>query len=110
MVRRAVPIDSVRNPAGATPFVLDRAERHGEWEHRAFIDAINAHRWATVLGMRTFIRYDDVALLLKDNRRLREPGLDWLAALGITDGPLVDWYGLIMFAMKERCTGGSVLS
>lgn len=91
-------MDSASSPAGSTPFVLDRAERHGEWEHRAFVDAINEYRWATVLGMRTFIRYDDVALLLKDNRRLREPGLDWLAASGITDGPLVDWWRLIMFA------------
>jgi cytochrome P450 len=85
------------SPDSSAPFVLDRAERHGEWQHRAFVDAINEHRWATVLGLRTFIRYDDVALLLKDNRRLREPGLDWLAASGITDGPLFDWWRLIMF-------------
>ena len=90
-------IDPVSSPDGSAPFVLDRVERHGEWQHRAFVDAINAHRWATVLGMCTFIRYDDVALLLKDNRRLRQPGLDWLAASGITDGPLLDWWRLIMF-------------
>src|SRR5262245_11843276 len=93
-----MPIDPVYSSDSSAPYILDRAERHGEWEHRAFLEAISAHRWATVLGMRTFIHYDDVALLLKDNRRLREPGLDWLAASGITDGPLVDWYRLIMFA------------
>src|SRR5262245_10874952 len=92
-----MPIDPVYSSDSSAPYVLDRAERHGEWEHRAFLDAISAHRWATVLGMRTFIRYDDVALLLKDNRRLRQPGLDWLAASGITDGPLLDWWRLIMF-------------
>ena len=81
----------------SAPFVLDRAERHGEWEHRAFVDAINAHRWATLLGTRTFIRYDDVALLLKDSKRLRQPRLEFLAASGITDGPLVDWWRLTMF-------------
>src|SRR5262249_46120856 len=87
---------SASDPSSA-PFVLDRAERHGEWEHRAFVDAIHAHRWATLLGSRTFIRYDDLALLLKDNRRLRQPGPEFLAASGITDGPLLDWWRLIMF-------------
>src|SRR5262249_764682 len=84
------------SPAGPVPFGRDRAERHGDWQHRAFVDAINAHRWATLLGVRTFIRYDDVALLLKDNKHLRQPGLEWLAASGITAGPLVDWWRLIM--------------
>lgn len=82
--------------SGSAPFVLDRAERHGDWEHRAFVDAIDAHRWATLLGVRTFIRYDDVALLLKDTKCLRQPRLEFLAASGITDGPLVDWWRSIM--------------
>jgi len=79
------------------PFVLDRAERHGEWEHRAFVDAINTHRWATLLDLRTFIRYEDVFRLLKDTTRLRQPGPEFLAASGITDGPLLDWWRLILF-------------
>ena len=79
-----------------TLIVLPVRRFHTSTLFAAFVDAINAHRWATLFGLRTFIRYDDVALLLKDNKRLRQPGLEWLAASGITDGPLVDWWRLIM--------------
>ena len=75
---------------------LEQSERHGDWQHHAFVTAMERHRWATLLGMRTFIRYDDVAALFKE-RRLREAGLDWLAASGITEGPLFEWWRLIMF-------------
>ena len=75
---------------------LNQSDAHGDWEHHAFVTAIEEHRWATLLGMRTFLHYDDVATLFKE-RRLREAGLDWLAASGITSGPLFEWWRLIMF-------------
>lgn len=42
------------------------------------------------------LRYDDVLRALQD-RRLRPAGLEMLHNQGITDGPLHDWWGLLMF-------------
>lgn len=90
--------DTDRGSAASGPYALDTQTHHGDWQYPAFHAAHRQHRWASVLGMRAFIRNDDVHALLKDGKHLREPGPDWFRASGITDGPLWDWWTLIMFA------------
>lgn len=89
--------DTDRDPSASGPYALDTRTHHGDWQYPAFHAAHRQHRWASVLGMRAFIRHDDVHALLKDGKHLREPGPDLLRASGITDGPLWDWWALIMF-------------
>jgi len=69
---------------------LYQSDRHGDWEHHAFVTAMERRRWATLLGLRTFLRYDDVSAVSSDPR-FREAGLDWLAASGIREGPFFEW-------------------
>ncbi|MEE2663951.1 MAG: cytochrome P450 [Myxococcota bacterium] len=65
-------------------------------------DIHGAHRTArekswyaqTPLGL-LLLRYRDVQWLLRD-ARFREQGADALALAGITDGPLLDWFGQIV--------------
>ena len=80
------------------PLALDSQPFHGDWQIPAVHDAMRRHRWATVLGMRAFIRHADVHALLKGGKHLREPGPDWMRASRITEGPIWDWWQDIMFA------------
>jgi cytochrome P450 len=45
------------------------------------------------------LRYDEVAALLRD-RRLRQGGVESLAAQGITTGPLADWMRMIILNIE----------
>ncbi|MGQ0503380.1 MAG: hypothetical protein ACT4P0_12380 [Panacagrimonas sp.] len=78
------------------PLALDTYTHHGDWQIPAVHAAQRQYRWATVLGMRAFIRYDDVQALFKDGKHLRALGLDWLRASGISEGPLRDWWKEIL--------------
>jgi cytochrome P450 len=68
--------------------------------HRAH-DVVREQSWCarTPMGYLA-LRYDDVSALTADPR-LREMGTDGLAAAGIGDGPLWDWWGLIMFNRED---------
>jgi cytochrome P450 len=52
----------------------------------------------TPLGY-AILRYDEVATLLRD-RRLRQGGVETLAAQGITAGPFADWMRLMMLNIE----------
>lgn len=62
----------------------------------------------TPFGFPAFLRYRDCERLLRDPR-FREIGIDTLHMAGIVDGPLYDWFALIMFAndgdMHRRLRG-----
>lgn len=82
------------------PLALDTQTHHGDWQIPAVHAALREHRWATLLGRRAFIRYDDVQALFKDGKHLRTPGPDWMRSSNITEGPLWDWWQLIMFSQN----------
>ena len=52
----------------------------------------------TPLGY-AILRYEEVAALLRD-RRLRQGGVETLAAQGITAGPFADWMRMIMLNLE----------
>ncbi|HKY93310.1 MAG TPA: cytochrome P450 [Nevskiaceae bacterium] len=81
---------------------LDGHGRHGEWQYVAMHAAQARGRLATLNGLRTFIRHEDVLELLKDGQRLREPGMDWLRSSGITGGPVWDWWQHILYAHQRE--------
>jgi hypothetical protein len=52
----------------------------------------------TSLGL-AVLRYEPVQALLRD-RRLRQAGMDWLRLLRVPDGPLADWWRLIILNVE----------
>ena len=68
-------------------------------EIHAAAAAARAQCWygTSELGFPALLRYRDCERALRDPR-FREIGLDLLHMSGIEDGPLHDWYSLIMFA------------
>lgn len=79
-----------------TPMTL--AIENGPEVHE-LVEAARRQCWyaMTPFGFPAFLRYRDCERLLRD-RRFREVGMDLLDLSGITEGPLYDWYSLIMFA------------
>src|SRR5687768_10473966 len=76
-------IDTASSDYATEPYTLLNAAR--EWHPLA----------RTAAGFEV-LRYDDVLRTLQD-RRLRPAGLEMLHHQGITDGPLHEWWGLLMF-------------
>ena len=68
-------------------------------EQHELIAQARGQCWYAVapFGFPAFLRYRDCERLHRDPR-FRQLGLDALHLSGITDGPLHDWYSLIMFA------------
>lgn len=55
--------------------------------------------WDTTTGAAVVFRHHDVAAFARDPR-LRGIGLSLFDLMGITDGPLRDWYGRLMFTTE----------
>lgn len=68
-------------------------------EIHALLAEARAQHWyaLTPFGFPAFLRYRDTERLLRDPR-FREVGIELLHLSGITDGPIHDWFSLIMFA------------
>ena len=78
--------------------IIDLADA-GLWQDpaRALSEAREAAPLArTARGERVILRYDDTERLLADPR-MRTVGSRLLEGIGITDGPLADWWRLVMF-------------
>lgn len=83
-------------PIAPKPYALAPRERHDPSQHDEIRAARGRDRHVLQFGMRSFIDYADVEAILSDPR-FRESGRDWMIQRGICDGPLFDWWCLIMF-------------
>jgi cytochrome P450 len=78
------------------PGFIDTLSPEYDWNIHAAHRAARAHGWyaQTPVGL-AFLDHEDVLWLLRD-RRWRQLGADALAAAGITEGPLWEWFHVMM--------------
>jgi cytochrome P450 len=89
---------STANGRGQEPHYIDiYSEAYDNDVHAAHRDARQAAWYATTPMGIMAVRYAEVNALLKD-RRLGELGGQALIGLGITEGPLWDWWNLMLFS------------
>lgn len=82
--------------AGEPAFIDTSHADYGSDPHQVLGAARERHPLARTASGWEVLRYGDVLGALQD-RRLRPAGLEMLHHQGIVDGPLHDWWGLLMF-------------